>query len=111
MRPSQLAKQHGHELAPTGEAPRVPLGLVLLDRLLELPAREQLQRLRKNAAVQTPMVVDVGEGGGWAPAGAGDGSEPQSVNSREAAAAAACRAAARGANGPRRFNPWGDRKS
>src|ERR1035437_5260745 len=60
MRPSQLAKQHGHELAPTGETPRVPLGLVLLDRLLELPAREQLQHLRKNAAyfhyVESPEV-------------------------------------------------------
>jgi len=31
--------------------------------------------------IQTPMVVDFGEGGGWALAGAGDGSEPQSVNS------------------------------
>src|SRR5260370_21352840 len=50
MRASQLAKQHGHKLAPTGEAPRVPLGLVLLDRLLEIPARKKLQHLRKNAA-------------------------------------------------------------
>jgi len=31
--------------------------------------------------VQIPMVVDFGEGGGWALAGAGDGSEPQSVSS------------------------------
>jgi hypothetical protein len=38
MRASQLAKQHGHELPPTGETPRVPLGFVLLDRLLEIPA-------------------------------------------------------------------------
>jgi hypothetical protein len=50
MRASQLAKQHGQELAPTGETPRVPLGLVLLDRLLEIPARKQLQYLRENAA-------------------------------------------------------------
>src|SRR5712692_3748423 len=50
MRPSQLAKQHGHELAPTRETPRVPLGLVLLDSLLEIPARKQLQHLRENAA-------------------------------------------------------------
>src|SRR5229473_3011644 len=50
MRASQLAKQHGHELAPTGEAPRVPLGLVLLDCSLELPARKQLQYLREDAA-------------------------------------------------------------
>jgi hypothetical protein len=50
MRPSHLAKQHGHELAPTGETPRVPFGLVLLDRLLKTPARKQLQHLRENAA-------------------------------------------------------------
>src|SRR6266852_2296261 len=50
MRASQLAKQHGHKLAPTGETPRVPLGLVLLDRLFEIPARKKLQHLRKDAA-------------------------------------------------------------
>src|SRR5437660_12707985 len=50
MRPPQLAKQQGHELAPTRELPRVPLGLVLLARLLEIPARKQLQHLRENAA-------------------------------------------------------------
>jgi hypothetical protein len=50
MGSSQLAKQHGHELAPTRETPRVPLGLVFLDCLFELPAREKLQHLRKNAA-------------------------------------------------------------
>src|SRR5205807_3648201 len=50
MRPSQLAKQHGHELAPTRETPRVAFGLVLLDRLLEIPTRKQLQHLRENAA-------------------------------------------------------------
>src|SRR5260370_23046474 len=60
MRPSHLAKQHGHELAPTGETPRVPFGLVLLDRLLEPPARKQLQHLRENAAyfhyAESPLV-------------------------------------------------------
>src|ERR1039457_6076160 len=45
--------------------------------------------------VQIPMVVDFRGGGGWARAGAGDGNEPQSVNSREAAAAEACRSASR----------------
>src|SRR5665811_586096 len=50
MRPSQLAKQHRHELPPTGETTRVPLGLVPLHRPLELPAREQLQHLSENAA-------------------------------------------------------------
>ena len=29
------------------------------------------------ATVQMPMIVGFGEGGGWAPAGADDGSEPQ----------------------------------
>jgi hypothetical protein len=38
MRASQLAKQHGQELAPTGETPRVPFRFVLLDGLLEIPA-------------------------------------------------------------------------
>ena len=41
---------HGRELAPTGESPRMPLGLVLLHRRFEFPAREQLQHLRKAAA-------------------------------------------------------------
>ena len=50
MRPAQLAKQHGRELAPARETPCVSLGLVLLDRLLEIPARKQLQHLRENAA-------------------------------------------------------------
>ncbi len=49
MRPSQLAEQHGHKLAPTGETPCVSLGLVLLDRLFEIPTREKLQHLRKYA--------------------------------------------------------------
>jgi len=50
MRASQLAKQRRHELAPTREAPRVPLGFVLLHRLLEISALEKLQHLRENAA-------------------------------------------------------------
>src|SRR6516225_3746853 len=50
MRPPQLAKQHGHKLAPTGETPRVPLCLVLLDCFLEISARKQFQHLRENAA-------------------------------------------------------------
>jgi hypothetical protein len=40
LRPSQLAKQHGHVVPPTVEPPCVPLGFVLLDRVFELPARE-----------------------------------------------------------------------
>jgi hypothetical protein len=50
MRPSHLTKQHGHELAPTRETPRVPFRLVLFDRLLKTPPRKQLQHLRENAA-------------------------------------------------------------
>src|ERR1017187_3377506 len=50
---------------------------------------------RKWVTVQIPMVVDFRGGGGWARAGTGDGNEPQSVNSREAAAAEACRSASR----------------
>jgi hypothetical protein len=33
-----LAKQHGHELLPTGETLGAELGLMLLDSLRELPA-------------------------------------------------------------------------
>ena len=47
---AHLAKQHRHELSPTGETPRVPLGLVLFDCFLELTAREKFQHLRKDAA-------------------------------------------------------------
>jgi hypothetical protein len=50
MRPSQLAKQPGHELAPTGKTSRVALGYVLLNSSFEIPARKQLQHLRENAA-------------------------------------------------------------
>jgi len=42
------------------------------------------------ATVHTPITVDFGEDGGWAPAGAADGSEPQSVSRRGAAAVAIC---------------------
>src|ERR1035441_5681027 len=60
MRPAQLAKQHRHELTPTGETSRVPLGLVLLHRLFEFPARKQFQHLREHAAyfhkAESPVV-------------------------------------------------------
>jgi hypothetical protein len=46
----QLAEHHGHELAPTRETPRVPLGLVLFDCFLELTTREKFQYLREDAA-------------------------------------------------------------
>jgi hypothetical protein len=45
-----LAKQHGDELPPTGEAPRVALGPVLLDQGFEFQARKKLEKLRENAA-------------------------------------------------------------
>ena len=45
----------------------------------EVEREAEMQAL--NVTVQIPMIVDFGEGGGWALAGVGDGSEPQSVNS------------------------------
>jgi hypothetical protein len=47
---AQLAEQHGHELAPTAEAARVPFGLVLLDGRFELQAREKPEDLTENTA-------------------------------------------------------------
>ena len=44
MRPS---KQHRNELAPTGEAPRVSFGLVLLDRALEPPRENSFNTCEK----------------------------------------------------------------
>jgi hypothetical protein len=38
-----LQDQHGYKLSPTREPSRVPLGLVFLNCLLELPATEHLQ--------------------------------------------------------------------
>ncbi len=43
VRLPQLAKQHGDELAPAGEAARVPLGSVLPHQLLEFQTRKQLE--------------------------------------------------------------------
>jgi hypothetical protein len=48
--PAELAKQHGHKLAPAGETAGMPFGFVLLDSLLELDAWKQLEQLRENAA-------------------------------------------------------------
>jgi hypothetical protein len=50
MRSRQLAKQHGDELPPAGEAPRVSLGLMFFDKGLELQPRETPQKLTENAA-------------------------------------------------------------
>ena len=40
---SELAKQYGHKMTPTGKPLGVALGPVLLDRPRKLYAREQLQ--------------------------------------------------------------------
>src|SRR5205807_8363179 len=50
---SQLTEQHGNELAPAGEASRVPLGFVLMYRRLKLGARKQLENLAENTAYCT----------------------------------------------------------
>ena len=50
VRPAQLAEQHGDELAPAGEAARVPLGLRRHDGLLKLGARKKLEQLTEDAA-------------------------------------------------------------
>ena len=49
VRPRELTEQHGHELAPTGEAASVPPGPMLAHSLLALDAREQLRKLRQGA--------------------------------------------------------------
>jgi len=38
----QLTKEHGHELTPTGEATRVPFGVVLAGGKFEFQTRNQL---------------------------------------------------------------------
>jgi hypothetical protein len=46
---AQLTEQHGDELGPTAEAPRMMLRFMLADFGLKLRARDQLQNLTKNA--------------------------------------------------------------
>lgn len=50
---AQLTEQHGQELSPAGEPAGVTLGLVLLDGLLKLQSRKQLENLGENAAYST----------------------------------------------------------
>jgi len=57
LRPSQVAEQHGHELAPTTEPAGMTLGPVLGDRLLELVAGKQLQRLTEMLDTRITAVV------------------------------------------------------
>ena len=45
-----LAEQHGYELFPAGEPLGAEFGLMLLDRLVELPAWKKLQKLRVDTA-------------------------------------------------------------
>ena len=49
LRPSQVAKQHGHELAPAGETAGMALRPVLGHNPLKLVAGKQLQHLAENA--------------------------------------------------------------
>src|SRR5206468_11287615 len=46
----ELTEQHGHQLAPTAEAPCMTLGLMLLYRRFKAVARDQLQNLAEDAA-------------------------------------------------------------
>lgn len=49
LRPAQVAEEHDHELAPGGKASDVPFGFRLLDGLLKLQVREQVEELAKHA--------------------------------------------------------------
>jgi hypothetical protein len=40
-----MAKEHGHELAPTSKAPRVPFGFVPADDRFKFQTRNQLHDL------------------------------------------------------------------
>jgi hypothetical protein len=42
MGPAQLAKEHGHKLAPTGESARMTFGFGFFDCLLELDPGKEL---------------------------------------------------------------------
>jgi hypothetical protein len=65
VRLAQLTKQHGDELAPAGEAARVPLGPVLAHPLLEFQTRKQLENLRKDAAYSVHGGTSSVEIGSW----------------------------------------------
>ena len=62
VRPAELTEQHGHELAPAGEAAGMALGPVLLDQGLKLGAREELEQLAEDAGESLH---------GWPPLGVG----------------------------------------
>jgi hypothetical protein len=47
---AQLAEQHGDELAPTAESPRMAFRRVLLDGGLKLQSWQELENLTENAA-------------------------------------------------------------
>ncbi|MGA7931551.1 MAG: hypothetical protein WCA20_36840 [Candidatus Sulfotelmatobacter sp.] len=50
LRMSQLTKQHGHELSPAGETPRMALGFMLAHRDFKFQTEKNLQNRRKYAA-------------------------------------------------------------
>jgi hypothetical protein len=62
MGSAQLAKEHGDELSPAGEAPGVTFGLGLIHRLLELDARKQLQELAEYATESIHQWPSIGGG-------------------------------------------------
>jgi hypothetical protein len=47
---AQLTKQHGHQLAPAGEAFGVAFGILLANGAIEVDPWDQFQDLRENAA-------------------------------------------------------------
>jgi hypothetical protein len=51
---SELAEEHGHKLLPAGESLGAALGTMLLDRLIELPARNQLLESTVFSAIVWP---------------------------------------------------------
>src|SRR5262245_33865821 len=66
----QLAKCHGDELPPAGEASTVALAIMFLDQLRKLPSGDDLEKLTKNAAYS--------DQGGFLSVGLRSCQEPQS---------------------------------
>jgi hypothetical protein len=62
MGSAQLAKEHGDELSPAGEAAGMAFGAGLVYRLLELEARKQLQELAEYATESIHQWPSIGGG-------------------------------------------------
>jgi hypothetical protein len=62
MGSAQLAKEHGDELSPAGEASGMTFGAGLVYRLLELDARKQLQELAEYATESIHQWPSIGGG-------------------------------------------------